>query len=243
MLSKSPISDSDAPSASVWLADGRLIHDDDLAFFARRLGADEADRYRRFARRERQRQFLVGRILLRFAIGRLTGLPLAAIGIAEQPGNAPRLSLPDSHCLQPGFSLSHSGNWIACTVSRDTRLGIDIEIINPKRDIAGVAESAFPADEYAWLQRQPDEAQTAAFYQLWSFREALYKLQSNVGSGPALPPLLDAKGALAAQGAGWHRYVMPHAAFSCVVCSAQPLAALRLAESAELTRSAWLAAH
>lgn len=232
--------DFGAPSASLWLVNGGLMARDDLAFFAAQLGAAQAERYRRFARSERRRQFLIGRTLLKFAMARLTGLPPAEIGFAERPGNAPLLTLPVSSCLRPAFSLSHSGDWIACAVSLDSRLGVDIEIIDPARDMAAIAQSAFTAGEYAWLRRQPDGARVAAFYELWSSREALYKLLlSDGGNGPALPTLVGADGMLAVRGLGWHRYAMPHPGFSCVVCSAQPLSAVRLADSAALTRAAW----
>ena len=113
----------DMPSATLWLLDGSLVHENDIAFFVQQLGASEARRYIGFKRRERQRQFLLGRMLLRFAVSNLLSIPPDALGIVERTGNAPQLVLPDSQSLQPSFSLSHSRNWVACVVSSSGTLG------------------------------------------------------------------------------------------------------------------------
>ena len=62
------------------------MHEDDTSFFVQQLGASEAHRYVRFKRRERQRQFLLARILLRLVVSSLAALPPDAIGIVERTG-------------------------------------------------------------------------------------------------------------------------------------------------------------
>ena len=64
------------PNATLWLLNGNCVCDDALAFFVQRLSSSEANHYDSFLRRERQRQFLLGRTLLRFAVSNLTGCRL-----------------------------------------------------------------------------------------------------------------------------------------------------------------------
>jgi 4'-phosphopantetheinyl transferase len=68
----------------------------------------EARRYGRFKRKERQRQFLLGRMLLRFAVSNLISLPLDVLTIIERAGKQPQLVLRNERYLQPAFSISHS---------------------------------------------------------------------------------------------------------------------------------------
>jgi 4'-phosphopantetheinyl transferase len=136
------------------LLDGDLVREDDLAFFVRQLGTSEALRYGSFIRRARQRQFLLGRMLLRFAISDFTGLPPNVIGIVERPDNAPQLIFPESKC-SPNFSLSHSRNWISCVVSADAMVGVDIEVNYPGRDFVASSQLAFHPNDYLWLLSQP----------------------------------------------------------------------------------------
>jgi 4'-phosphopantetheinyl transferase len=188
-----------AHAAAVRLVDGRAIGDEALAPFVAWLSPGEAQRYARFVRPLRRRQFLIGRILLRQALGKLLGVPAATVELVEQPGNAPRLAWPDS--ALPGFSLSHSGPWVACAVSADTKLGLDIEQIDPARDVLALAAQAFDQDEIAWLCARPDASRMRDFYQLWSTREARFKLNAP----------------------GAHCISLAHAQLSVVLCSARPL--------------------
>lgn len=241
-LSKLPKNKPGKPSATLWLLDGSLVHEDEIAFFAKQLGVSEVHRYSSFKRRERKRQFLLGRMLLRLAISRYLFLPPDTIAIVEQKNNAPRLVIPDSETVQPSFSLSHSGNWVACAVSLDVILGVDIEFNDPTRNIFDVSHMAFHANEHLWLLRQSEAARLSAFYQLWCTREALYKLMSALGREAVLLPLIGVDGTLASHGPGWHGYTLTHLGLTIGVCSNQPLSALQKMELAGLSRADWLAA-
>jgi 4'-phosphopantetheinyl transferase len=230
------------PSATVWLLDGSLLNENDLVFFARQLGASETRRYARFLRGERRLQFLLGRMLLRVAVANLLSLPPDTLDIVERVGNAPQLVLPDSQMLQPHFSLSHSRNWVACAVSAGAKLGIDIEVNDPTRDVLRISQLAFHPNEQLWLLRQLEFARLAAFYHLWCTREALYKLMCSLGRQTFLSPLVGTAGIFASQGPGWHRYTSHHSALMLAICSDQPLSALQKFELTRFTREDWLVA-
>jgi 4'-phosphopantetheinyl transferase len=108
------------------------------------------------------------------ALGALLGMDGADIVLTEQPGAAPRLALSGSESI--GFSISHSGRWVACAASLDTKLGLDIEVIDPARDIAALAQQAFDAERIDRLNACPDAQRTDLFYALWCAQEAEIKL-------------------------------------------------------------------
>lgn len=211
-MSKS-LTNNVAPVATVWLVDGRTVGDDELARYAAWLNPAEAERYQRFVRSERQRQFLIGRVVLRLALGRLFGVQADTISLIERPGYAPILNWAEP---VPGFSLSHSGPWVACAVSAQTALGLDIEVMDPSRDFVALSEQAFDADEIAWFNAQPAKARAAAFYELWSIKEANYKLAATNGLKT-----------------GENCIALSHPDISVVLCSAVPLAAVSVHEFVE----------
>ena len=217
--------------------------EDDIAFFAQQLGAGEAYRYACFKRRQRKRQFLLGRMLLRFAVSNLTSLPPDRLGIVERTGNAPKLVLPDSPSLQPRFSLSHSRDWVACVVSSSVGLGMDIELKDPARDFLSISQLVFHPNEHLWLCAQPKVARVAAFYSLWSTREALYKLRSSLGRQTILSSLVGADDRLTSHGPDWHRHTLPHSDLMLAICSDQPLSQLWEVEITKLNRTDWLVAE
>jgi hypothetical protein len=73
-------------------------------------------------------------------------------------------------------SLSHSRSHAALAVaSRGVAVGIDIECLVP-RDFLGMAEMAYAASEFAELRALADpQARCAAFYELWTLKEAFAK--------------------------------------------------------------------
>ena len=124
------------------------------------LGEGELARYRRFVRRERRDQFVAGRILLRQMLGQMLGRDPHGFAFEERPGQAPLLCAPAGVA---GFSISHSGPWVACAVSAHTALGLDIEQLDPGRDIDALAA-------------RPAHTRLRDFYQMWSEHEARIKL-------------------------------------------------------------------
>ncbi len=163
----------------VWLADAATLDQAALAAGAAWLGADERQRLARFVRAERRTQFIGGRTLLRRALGDLLGVPPATVLLQERPGLGPALLHPAAPAV--GFSISHSGNWIACAASTETALGLDIERIDPGRDVLRLAEQAFGPDEAARLAACPEGGRIDAFYRLWCEHEARIKLVLPVG--------------------------------------------------------------
>jgi len=161
----------------VWLVDAASVDEASLAHHVDALGASERLRHARFVRAERRRQFVIGRALLRRVLGRLLVVDPSIIALEERAGQAPKLVFPEG--IIAGFSISHSGRWIACAASMHTRLGIDIERIDPARDVVALASQAFGPDELAHLRGCEPAERHVSFYRLWCGHEARFKLGSD----------------------------------------------------------------
>lgn len=194
----------------LWMADAGAVTDADLRRYLDWLTPAELARHGRFVRDLRRRQFVAGRILLRMALGQILGVAPQQVLLEERTGQAPRLLTRAPGGVAPGFSIAHSGRWVACAVSEQYPVGLDIEMRDPARDLAALALQAFEADEMArWkaMERWPEAQRVDGFYRLWSEKEARFKL------GLA---------------AGGHCVTVPHAELSVVLCSAVALPSLPL---------------
>jgi 4'-phosphopantetheinyl transferase len=220
---------------AVWLLDIRTVSEDAVRFFEQRLSGSEAQRYAHFVRTQRKRQFLLGRMLLRLAVSKTINVPVHVISVVERAaGSAPELLITHSRTSAANFSISHSGNWVACALSTEVLLGLDIEVNNPARNILGLSEAAFHQEEHLWLRQQSDAERVAAFYRLWSTREALYKLMSNLGREMPALPLVSLINDVGVQ-TSWHCKTAMHPSLTIVVCSDKRIAALRQVELTGLT--------
>ena len=164
--------------ATVWLLDSRDTPPVALAAAERWLGADGRRRLAGLSRRSRREQFVLGRALLRLAVAHARECDPGMVRMTERAHRAPRVAAGGDPA--PRFSLSHSGPWIACAVHATSALGLDIEVIDTTRDMVAISEWGFHGDEHQWLLRQPDRA--AAFYRLWTGKEAMIKLSHEIGS-------------------------------------------------------------
>ena len=88
------------------------------------------------------------------------------------------VDFPDVH-----FNLSHSGERVMAVIS-PFEVGCDVEII--KGDRGRLAERFFKPEESAWLKHfETLEAQSEAFYRLWTLKECYMKV---TGRGLSLMP-------------------------------------------------------
>jgi 4'-phosphopantetheinyl transferase len=220
-------------SATVWLLDISRVTEFAVPDFEQRLAMSEACRYANFRRNQRKRQFLVGRMLLRLAVSKMMNVPVHEITVIDRAGSAPELFVAEGQFSAPNFSISHSRNWVGCALSAEVMLGFDIEVNDPDRDIVALSQAAFHPNEQLWLMRQPDADRIAAFYQLWSTREALYKLMSRLGREMPSSSVNSAWNHDDLQ--GWHRRAVIHDPLTAVVCSVEPITQLEKVDLAGLT--------
>ena len=78
-------------------------------------------------------------------------------------------------CTEPGifFSLSHSGNYVACSIGENQN-GVDVELLNRKIDI-NIAKRFFLPNEYEILKSLDESEQQKKFFEFWTLKEAALK--------------------------------------------------------------------
>ena len=115
-------------------------------------------------------QHLAGRFLLQYLF---PAFPYELIRIADTR----KPFLPDE---QYHFSISHCGDYAAAIVSKDRRVGIDIEI--PTEKISRIMYKFLSAKEHELFNLiQPDKDRIPFATLLWSAKESVFKWYGNGG--------------------------------------------------------------
>ena len=124
-------------------------------------------------------QHLAGRFLLQFLF---PGFPYDLIKIADT--RKPYLPNEQYH-----FSISHCGDYAAAIVSKDKRVGVDIEIISER--IHKVANKFLSESELNWLDKEDklflhqwdvtEKVETEFLTLIWNAKEAIFKWWGNGG--------------------------------------------------------------
>ena len=80
------------------------------------------------------------------------------------------------------FNLAHSDELMLLAVTRVCAVGIDVERLRPLADAEDIAERFFSARESMQLKTLPKASKLAAFFKLWTRKEAWLK-----ATGAGLP--------------------------------------------------------
>lgn len=113
---------------------------------------------------------------VRAALSTYTGLPESSFKLAREAKGKPYVVDSDL-----AFSVSHSGEWMTIAVSRNCRLGIDLENLTrsvPNRDRL-VTRFFSQQEQSAYIALEDSEKQ-AGFFRAWCRKEAVVKA---IGSG------------------------------------------------------------
>jgi len=118
-----------------------------------------------FTAERRQQEYLCGRALLRLMLEHWTGKLAKSHRLSKAESGKPI-------CVDgPAVSITHSGGLVACAIADSGEIGVDLEAVNPRRNIAKVADKFYSQKEALWLKTQPSDR----FFMLWVLKEAYVK--------------------------------------------------------------------
>jgi len=130
---------------------------------------DKVPEHRNVTHPHKRLQHLSGRYLLQFLF---PDFPYSLIRIADTR----KPFLPDE---QYHFSISHCGDYAAAIVSKDSRVGIDVEI--PVKKIEKIRDKFLKAGELEIFNIQYSINNIQLLTLLWSAKESVFKWYGNGG--------------------------------------------------------------
>lgn len=143
------------------------------------LSEDEIQRSARFHFDTDRQRFIVAHGCLRGILARYLRCESRQLEFSVDGYGKP--SLP-GHEIE--FNLSHSGSYALVAVSRQHRLGVDLELIRNDVEIESLATRFFSPTEVTELMALPLEQRPLGFFNCWTRKEAYIKAQ---GLGLSLP--------------------------------------------------------
>ncbi len=136
-----------------------------------------------FHREVDRRRAVVTRALVRTTLSRYLPVPPEAWRFERGVHGRPEIAAPAGPPLR--FNLSHTRDLVACAVTLDADIGVDLEETSEDVDCLALATSVFSSEEIAGLRVLAPMERTRRFFQIWTLKEAYLKAR---GVGLALPP-------------------------------------------------------
>ncbi|MGN6642334.1 MAG: 4'-phosphopantetheinyl transferase family protein [Verrucomicrobiota bacterium] len=145
-----------------------------LAEFFDTLSTNEKERAGRFKFEQHRSRYIAGRGWLRAALGHYLQTSPAELNFHYSVHGKPELT-PNSAGGPLHFNLAHSGDVALLGVTRIGPVGVDVEAIREVKDVADLVARFFSERENHLFQQLAMEQRPAAFFNLWTRKEALLK--------------------------------------------------------------------
>jgi 4'-phosphopantetheinyl transferase len=157
----------------VWRADlevdpAALLH------LQQTLSADEQARAERFHSPVDRARFTAGRGILRALLARYLSTPAGDLRFCHNAHGKPALA-SGSRTKDLRFNLSHSQRLALFAFAFRREVGVDLEYNRPFDSEERLAERFFSPQEVTELKKLPESAQTEAFFNCWTRKEAYIK--------------------------------------------------------------------
>ena len=152
--------------------------------YLRLLAPEELEQYERFKVEKARRLYLAARALARSTLS----LYYPAVEPADwrfkfNRHGRPEIDGPDA--WPPlRFNLSHTDGLVACLVTLELDAGVDVEFIERRINLVGVAKHSFSKIEAREVRARAGRARRTRFFSYWTLKEAYIKAR---GMGLALP--------------------------------------------------------
>jgi len=168
-----------APDITVWTVALETDGGADWRQLRPLLDTSERERGDRFVFERHQRAHVVAHALKRLMLSAVTGTAPQSWKFEAGLAGKPRVH-PEG---RPRFNVTHSERLVACAVSRDLEVGVDVEPIKRKPAFE-TARAHFAETEQRWICGLPESDQVNGFLRLWTLKEAFLKA---TGLGLAQP--------------------------------------------------------
>ena len=143
-----------------------------ISVLVARLSREEQDRAQKFRFDQHRHRFIVGRGALRALLAGYVEVEPALLEFAYSARGKPSLTRGASEIH---FNLAHSDELALIAITRLGAVGVDVERVRPMPDGERIAERFFSAGELNSFRTVPAALRDAAFFNLWTRKEAWLK--------------------------------------------------------------------
>lgn len=159
----------------IWYRNTALVDRRAVETANRHLSIEERNRSDRFHFQADRRDFTVAHDLLRRALSSYASLSPSDWRFTIDTYGKPSIDSNDPQLRRLSFSLSHTRGFVACVVTKDVPVGIDVERIDQSLLVEAIADRYFTAEEAQQLQDCSSDLRPARFTELWTLKEAFLK--------------------------------------------------------------------
>jgi 4'-phosphopantetheinyl transferase len=147
------------------------------------LSKQEAARSEQIKDQGKRREYLAAHILTHQMLAHFSTVAAADWHFVSAPHGRPEPA-PDVSAGGLRFNLSHTTGMVACALSKDDAIGVDVEWMERSNNLQAIAGKKFAASEAACFNNAPQQDRQQIFFSFWTLKESYIKA---IGKGLAEP--------------------------------------------------------
>jgi len=151
--------------------------------YAHVLSMDEISKASKFYFKDDRTKYICTRVTVREILGSYLEVEPEELVFAYNQYGKPYLE-NQSREGSLNFNISHAGNLSLLAVTKDRRIGVDLEPLRDEASMETIAKRFFAPAEVRQLLSFPDGLRQEAFFTCWTRKEAFVKAQ---GKGLSIP--------------------------------------------------------
>ncbi|MEM1309502.1 MAG: 4'-phosphopantetheinyl transferase superfamily protein [Cyanobacteria bacterium P01_H01_bin.153] len=144
------------------------------------LSKEERQRWSNYRRETDRDRFIYSRGGLRYLLASYLDQLPTSLQLAYGHHGKPYLT---QEPLSLSFNVAHSGDWVVFGFSHKALIGVDVEVLQPRRRLSALIQRCLTVEEQAQLPAA-SEARLAQFLRYWTLKEAHLKA---IGLGLSYP--------------------------------------------------------
>ena len=164
----------DFATVTVWLVPLTALGHAETTDYRRLISTEEHARWERFRVADAALQFLVGRALMRAAVGEHTGTAATDLSFAYTVYGKPYVADPPPARGLP-CNVSHTQGIVACAIGDGCTPGVDVEPVERDLAIQRISRAYFARREQEALEAAAPDERQKLFLQTWTLKEAYIK--------------------------------------------------------------------
>jgi 4'-phosphopantetheinyl transferase len=172
-----------AGQVDVWLTSLSGVSSREQCACLELLSEPERAQWHRFVVEDARLQYLVTRALVRTTLSRYAEVPAQTWQFETNTYGRPHISQPQA-LRDLRFNLSNTTGLVACAVSKDCEIGIDVENFARNVDTDALAPSVFAPAELADFRQSGSQDRRNRFFSYWTLKESYIKAR---GMGLSIP--------------------------------------------------------
>lgn len=167
----------------IWLAQPDITDNNAaLSEFWNIMSRQERERENRFYHHSDRIIHRIARGLTRNVLSMYAPVPPNAWIFTETTNGKPEISQPAEY-NRLKFNISHTAGLVACAVTRERQIGVDVESPAREVDVEKIAKRFFAPEEFIELLGLPPAKRKERFFAYWTLKESYVKAK---GTGLSL---------------------------------------------------------